>query len=58
VRAIGNPSGLQATLERPGGLLTLLEQSIGARFEIDQHDRLRLPATQRDLAPQAAQPVE
>ena len=58
VRAIGNPSGLQATLERPGGLLTLLEQSIGARFEIDQQDRLRLPATQRDLAPQAAQPVE
>lgn len=58
IRAIGSPDGLQAALLRPGGILTLLEQSIGAQFEIEGTTQLRVPATQRDLAPQAAQPVE
>lgn len=58
IRAIGSPEGLQAALLRPGGILTLLEQSIGAQFEIEGTTQLRVPATQRDLAPQAAQPVE
>jgi len=58
IRAIGPPEGLESTLGRPGGLLTLLEQSIDAQFQIEQRTDLELPATRRDLAPQAARPVE
>ena len=58
IRAIGSPDGLQSALLRPGGILTLLEQSIGARFEIRPTTRLQVPATERDLTPQAARPVE
>lgn len=58
IRAIGSPEGLESTLRRPGGLLTLLEQSIDAQFQIEQRIDLELPATRRDLAPQAARPVE
>jgi uncharacterized protein YlxW (UPF0749 family) len=58
IRAIGSPDGLESTLRRPGGLLTLLEQSIDAQFQIEQRTDLQLPATRRDLTPAAARPVE
>jgi uncharacterized protein YlxW (UPF0749 family) len=58
VRAIGSPDGLRSAIERPGGLLTLLEQSINARFSLDEVTDLVVPATERDLAPQAASAVE
>ena len=58
IRAIGSPDGLQAAIERPGGILSLYEQSIDARFTVSQVDRLILPPTERDLAPAAARPVE
>ena len=58
VRAIGSPDGLQAAIERPGGILQLFEQSIDARFTLTQVDRLSLPATKRDLTPTAARAVE
>ncbi|HEX7172956.1 MAG TPA: DUF881 domain-containing protein [Candidatus Limnocylindria bacterium] len=58
IRAIGSPEGLESTLRRPGGLLTLLEQSIDAQFQIEQRTDLELPATRRDLVPQAARSVE
>ena len=58
VRAIGSPEGLQSALQRPGGILTLLAQSIKAQFSIAPTTRLYVPATGRDLAPQAARPVE
>jgi uncharacterized protein YlxW (UPF0749 family) len=58
VRAIGSPDGLQAAIERPGGILQLFEQSIDARFTLSQQDQLTLPATRRDLTPQAARAVE
>jgi uncharacterized protein YlxW (UPF0749 family) len=58
ISAIGSPDGLQAALERPGGILNLYEQSIDARFTVSQVDRLELPATRRDLTPAAADPVE
>jgi hypothetical protein len=45
-------------LQRPGGILTLLEQSIGAQFAIEPRTSLRVPATERDLTPQAARRVE
>jgi len=58
VLAVGSPDGLQAAIERPGGILSLYEQSIDARFTVEQVQRLTIPATARDLAPAAARPVE
>jgi uncharacterized protein YlxW (UPF0749 family) len=58
IQAIGSPSGLETAMRRPGGQLTLLEQSLGVQFQVTQDQRLTLPATQRDLAPRAAAPVE
>ena len=58
VAAIGSPDGLQAAIERPGGILSLYEQSIDARFTVTQVERLVIPSTRRDLTPAAARPVE
>ena len=58
IRAIGSPGGLETAMLRPGGQLTLLEQSLGVQYEVSQDQRLTLPATERDLSPQAAVPVE
>ena len=58
ILAIGSPEGLAAALERPGGVLSILEQSIGATYEIEPREHLTLPATERDLTPQVARPVE
>jgi len=58
ISAIGSPDGLQAAIERPGGILSLYEQSIDARFSVSQVDRLVLPPTERDLVTAAARPVE
>jgi uncharacterized protein YlxW (UPF0749 family) len=58
VRAIGSPDGLLAAIERPGGILSLFEQSIDARITLTQEVRLSLPATERDLTPTASRAVE
>jgi uncharacterized protein YlxW (UPF0749 family) len=58
VRAIGSPEGLLSTIERPGGIIPQLEQFINASIAAAQSDELELPATESDLAPQVAQPVE
>jgi uncharacterized protein YlxW (UPF0749 family) len=58
VLAIGSPEGLLATLERPGGIISQLEQFIDATIFARQSDRIRLPATGVALAPAVAQPVE
>lgn len=58
ITAIGSPDGLASAMGRPGGILRLLQQSIDARFDVVQRDNLTLPATERDLAPQAARAVE
>jgi uncharacterized protein YlxW (UPF0749 family) len=58
VTAIGSPGGLTTAMTREGGLLQLLEQSIQARFTIHEDRSLVLPATERDLTPTAARPVE
>jgi uncharacterized protein YlxW (UPF0749 family) len=58
IRAIGSPEGLQNALIRPGGILTLLEQSVNAQTQIELATELVVPATERDLSPQTAQPVE
>lgn len=58
VVAIGPPQGLQAALERPGGILSQLQQAVGATFLVELDDRITVPATQRDLVPRVARPVE
>ena len=58
ITAIGSPDGLQGAIERPGGILSLLQQSIQAVFVVEQSTDLHVPATGRDLAPQVARPVE
>jgi uncharacterized protein YlxW (UPF0749 family) len=57
IRAIGSPEGLQAALERPGGIISQLELFVAATITIEQLPDLRLPATSRDLAPQVGQPA-
>jgi uncharacterized protein YlxW (UPF0749 family) len=56
--AIGDPDGLLAALERPGGIVTQLEQFVAATIMVNESGAVRLPATTRDLSPQAATPVE
>lgn len=58
ISAIGSPDSLEAALTRPGGILVLLRQTIDARPIITQRSDLVVPATQRDLTPQAAVMVE
>lgn len=58
ISAIGSPDGLRAAIERPGGILTLLQQSIDAVFSVEAATNLRIPATERDLTPQVARPAE
>ncbi len=58
IQAIGPPRGLEAAMQRPGGILRQLEQAVGATFRIEVATRMTVPATQRDLAPQVARPVE
>jgi uncharacterized protein YlxW (UPF0749 family) len=58
IRAIGSPQGLQSAVERPGGILRQLQQAVGATYRIEAETSMIVPATERDLAPQAARPVE
>ena len=58
ISAIGSPSGLRSAIERPGGILTLLQQSIDAVFTVDERTTLTVPGTRRDLTPQVARSVE
>lgn len=58
IRAIGSPQGLQSAMERPGGILRQLQQAVGATFRIIPETSMIVPATERDLTPQAARPVE
>jgi uncharacterized protein YlxW (UPF0749 family) len=56
--AIGSPEGLLATIERPGGIISQLEQFIDATIVARQSDQITLPATTLTLMPSVAQPVE
>ena len=58
ISAIGSPDGLRSAIERPGGILTLLQQSIDAVFTIETVTNLQIPVTERDLTPEVARPAE
>lgn len=57
IRAIGSPEGLLSALDRPGGIKSQLEQFIPARIVARSGDRIEVPATGRDLAPDVALPA-
>lgn len=56
--AIGDPDGLIAALERPGGIVTQLEQFVSATITISPAATLQIPGTARNLTPEAATSVE
>jgi uncharacterized protein YlxW (UPF0749 family) len=56
--AIGSPDGLLAAIERPGGIISQLEQFIRATIVARQSERIALPATSLSLAPVVARPAE
>ncbi len=58
ISAIGSPDGLRSAIERPGGILTLLQQSIDAVFTVETRTNLQIPVTRHDLTPEVARPVE
>lgn len=58
IEAMGSPEGLRSAIERPGGIKSLLAQSASVTLRVSERDNLRLPATQRDLTPTSARPVE
>jgi uncharacterized protein YlxW (UPF0749 family) len=56
--AIGDPDGLIAALERPGGIVNQLEQFVSATITVSPAASLQVPATARNLTPEAATSVE
>jgi uncharacterized protein YlxW (UPF0749 family) len=55
IRAVGDPDGLLAAMERPGGIISQLQLFVSAVIEVQQVERLSVPATTRDLAPRVAE---
>jgi uncharacterized protein YlxW (UPF0749 family) len=56
--AIGSPEGLLAAVERPGGIISQLEQFIHATIVARQSERITLPPTSVSLAPVVGRPAE
>jgi len=57
MRAVGDPNGLLAALERPGGIISQLKLFVHATIDVTQSQQVLIPATQRSLAPSVAKPV-
>jgi uncharacterized protein YlxW (UPF0749 family) len=58
IRAVGDPQGLLAALQRPGGIISQLKLFVNATIDISQSEQVILPGTTVDLAPQVAHAVE
>jgi uncharacterized protein YlxW (UPF0749 family) len=57
MRAVGDPAGLLAALERPGGIIAQLKLFVSATIDVQQTTEVLIPATSLDLAPSVATPV-
>jgi uncharacterized protein YlxW (UPF0749 family) len=67
IRAIGSPEGLMSSLQRPGGIISQLEQFVEATISLtpvgptlspaETPEIMRLPATRLELQPQVARRV-
>jgi uncharacterized protein YlxW (UPF0749 family) len=53
IRAIGSPEGLKAAIDRPGGIMALLEQVSQVRVVVTPTHELSVPATRLELTPEA-----
>jgi uncharacterized protein YlxW (UPF0749 family) len=58
IRAVGDPDGLLAALERPGGIISQLKLFVHATIDVSQSQQVLIPATRRSLAPTVAKPVD
>lgn len=58
IRAVGDPAGLLAALQRPGGIISQLKLFVHATIDVTQSQQVLIPATQRSLAPTVAKPSE
>ena len=58
IRAVGDPEGLLAALQRPGGIISQLKLFVNATIDISQVEQVLIPATTVDLAPTVAQTTE
>ena len=58
IRAVGDPDGLLAALQRPGGIISQLKLFVHATIDVTQTQQVLIPATQRSLAPTVAKPVD
>jgi uncharacterized protein YlxW (UPF0749 family) len=56
--AIGSPEGLLSAMERPGGVIAQLEQFIQASIVARESTSITLPATNANLAPSVAVPLQ
>lgn len=58
IRAVGDPDGLLAALQRPGGIISQLKLFVSATIDVLQAQTVVIPATHVDLAPQIARTAE
>lgn len=58
IRAIGDPNGLLAALQRPGGIISQLKLVVSATIDVQQATQLTLPKTRLNLTPAVAKPVQ
>ncbi len=54
IRAIGSPDALLSALQRPGGIISQLQQFVSATIDAQQSSTLHVPATRLNLAPTVA----
>ena len=58
IRAVGDPDGLLAALQRPGGIISQLRLFVSATIDVLQAEQVIIPPTTVDLAPAVAHTVE
>jgi uncharacterized protein YlxW (UPF0749 family) len=58
IRAVGDPAGLLAALQRPGGIISQLKLFVSATIDVLQSSHVIIPATTSDLAPKVAQTTQ
>jgi uncharacterized protein YlxW (UPF0749 family) len=54
IKAVGDPEGLLAALQRPGGIISQLKLFVQATIDAQQTQDLTIPATQLTLLPRVA----
>ena len=58
IRAVGDPAGLLAALQRPGGIFSQLKLFVSATIDVLQSSHVIIPATTSDLVPKVAQTTQ